>query len=57
MDLVKRHQLRPRPLFAGTFRHELCHAMSGASDVTSEFEEGLTKGLGNVVSRQINGRK
>jgi hypothetical protein len=29
--------------------------MSGASDVTGEFEEALTKALGNVVSRQLKG--
>lgn len=33
--------------------HELCHAMSGAS----EFEEALTKALGKVVSRRIKGRQ
>jgi Histidine kinase-, DNA gyrase B-, and HSP90-like ATPase len=55
--VVKRNQLRSLPAFAGTVLHELCHAMSGASDVTSEFEEALTKALGDVVSRQITGRK
>lgn len=55
--VVKRDQLRSLPVFAGTVLHELCHAMSGASDVTSEFEEALTKALGNVVSRQIKSKQ
>jgi hypothetical protein len=49
--VVKRNQLRSLPVFAGTVLHELCHAMSGAS----EFGEALTKALGNVVSRRIKG--
>jgi hypothetical protein len=55
--VVKRNQLGSLPKFAGTVLHELCHAMSGASDVTNEFEEALTKVLGNLVSRQLKGRK
>jgi hypothetical protein len=55
--VVKRNQLRSLTAFAGAVLHELCHAMFGASDVTSEFEEALTKALGNAVSRQIKGRQ
>lgn len=53
--VVKRNQLRSLSAFAGTILHELCHAMSGATDVTGEFEDALSSALGNVVSRQITG--
>jgi hypothetical protein len=55
--VVKRNQLVSLPVFAGTVLHERCHAASGAGDVTGEFEEALTKTLGNAASRQVKGRK
>ena len=34
--------------FAGTLLHEVAHATSGANDVSSEFEDELTKYLGEI---------
>jgi hypothetical protein len=51
--IVKRTQLQSLADFAGTVLHELSHALSGAPDVTLEFEEQLTKELGGVAARNI----
>ena len=51
--IVKRTQLQSLAIFAGTILHELSHALSGASDVSIEFEQQLTEELGGVVSRSI----
>jgi len=51
--VVKRSQLQSLPAFAGTVLHELSHALSGASDVSLEFEQQLTEELGGVASRSI----
>ena len=51
--IVKRTQLQSLAIFAGTILHELSHALSGAPDVSIEFEQQLTEELGGVVSRSI----
>ena len=51
--VVKRTQLQSLPKFAGTVLHELSHALSGAPDVSLEFEQQLTEELGGIVSRSI----
>jgi hypothetical protein len=51
--IVKRTQLQSLAEFAGTVLHELSHALSGAPDVSLEFEQQLTEELGSVVSRSI----
>jgi len=35
--------------------HELSHALSGAPDMSLEFEQQLTEELGGVASRSIAG--
>ena len=39
--------------FAGTVLHELSHALSGAPDMSIEFEQKLTEELGAIVARQL----
>ena len=51
--IVKRTQLQSLSQFAGTVLHELSHALSGASDVSLEFEQQLTEELGGVVAHTI----
>ena len=51
--VVKRTQLQSLPKFAGTVLHELSHALSGAPDVSLEFEHQLTEELGGIASRSI----
>ncbi len=48
--IIKRSQLRSLEEFAGTLLHEIGHARSGASDVSSEFEASLTELLGKTGS-------
>jgi hypothetical protein len=49
--IIKRDRLESLPKFAGTVLHELSHALSGAPDVSLEFEEQLTEELGHIVAR------
>ncbi len=49
--IIKRAQLRKLEDFAGTLLHEIGHARSGASDISSEFEKSLTELLGKTGSR------
>jgi hypothetical protein len=51
--IVKRTQLQSLAKFAGTVLHEMSHALSGAPDVSLEFEQQLTEELGCIVSRSI----
>jgi hypothetical protein len=51
--IIKRTQLQSVESFAATVLHELSHALSGASDVSLEFEEKLSQELGTVVARQL----
>jgi hypothetical protein len=53
--IIKRTQLQSLATFAGTVLHELSHALSGAPDVSLEFEEKLSQELGNVVARHLAG--
>jgi len=48
--IIKRSQLQSLKDYAGTLLHEIAHAISGATDVSSEFEQCLTSLLGRVVS-------
>jgi len=51
--IIRRDQLRTLAAFAGTLLHELGHAISGTTDGTMEFEDELTRLLGQVASVQI----
>ena len=51
--IVKRTQLQSLVKFAGTVLHELSHALSGAPDVSLEFEQQLTQELGGIAARNI----
>jgi len=44
--IVARRTLANRETFLGTLIHEICHARSGASDLTLEFESDLSMALG-----------
>lgn len=48
--VVKRSQLRSLRDYAGTLLHELAHATSGAMDLTTLFEDELTRFLGSLSS-------
>lgn len=48
--IIKRSQLQSLEIYAGTLLHETAHAISGKSDISSEFEEELTKLLGKIAS-------
>ena len=48
--IIKRTQLRSLKDYAGTLLHEIAHAISGATDVSSEFEKCLTELLGHIAS-------
>ena len=49
--VVRRDQLASLEAFAGVLLHETAHAVSGASDVSLDFEEALTKLLGRTGSK------
>lgn len=51
--IIKRTQLKNLKAFAGTLLHELAHATSGASDISSEFEDELTKYLGAISHKYL----
>jgi len=48
--IINRTQLRSLEDYAGTLLHEIAHARSGAADISSEFEKGLTELLGKTGS-------
>ena len=48
--IIKRDQLKNLKEYAGTLLHETAHALSGASDVSREFEMELTRLLGVISS-------
>ena len=49
--VVKRDQLKNLESYAGTLLHETAHAISGAGDVSREFELELTSILGQISAR------
>ena len=53
MIIIHRSQLKDIEAYAGTLLHEVAHAVSGASDVTRDFELELTKLLGKVVKQAL----
>ena len=55
--VVKRSNLRSRKAYAGTLLHEVAHAMTGAHDVTREFENVLTRYLGHTSTAAIGGER
>ena len=44
--IIKRDQLKNIQSYAGTLLHETAHAISGASDISEEFETALRNNLG-----------
>jgi hypothetical protein len=50
---IKRSQLGDAPTFCGTLLHEICHALSGETDRTLEFEQALTDLLGTLASNAV----
>jgi len=51
--IIKRTQLESLEKYAGTLLHEVVHVVSGAKDVTRDFEDELTKLLGIIVSKAL----
>lgn len=51
--IIKRDQLRSLKDYTGTLLHEIAHAQSGASDISSEFEQQLTSLIGITVSKAM----
>jgi len=55
--IIKRDQLKDLKAYAGTLLHETSHALSGASDVSREFELELTNIIGIISSyKNKNGK-
>jgi len=52
--IVKRSTLRSIEIYAGTLLHETAHALSGASDVSREFEGELTEIVGDVSAKSLD---
>lgn len=51
--IIKRDQFKDLVSFAGTLLHETAHAISGASDITIEFENELTQLLGKLSETSL----
>jgi hypothetical protein len=51
--VIKRTQLESLKSYAGTLLHEAAHALSGAGDISSEFEAALTALLGTISSKAV----
>ncbi|HDI73146.1 MAG TPA: ATP-binding protein [Candidatus Altiarchaeales archaeon] len=51
--IVKRSQLKNVEKYAGTLLHETAHAISGADDVSRDFESMLTNLLGKIVKQVL----
>ncbi|GFN40555.1 MAG: DNA mismatch repair protein MutS [Marine Group I thaumarchaeote] len=49
--VIKRDQLKNIESYAGTLLHETGHALSGAGDVSREFELELTNIIGQISAR------
>ena len=52
--IIKRDQLKNIKKYGGTLLHEVAHAVSGACDVSREFENELTNLLGKITPRMLN---
>ena len=52
--VIKRDQLKNMELYAGTLLHETGHALSGARDVSREFELELTNIIGKISSKSAS---
>lgn len=51
--IIKKSQLRSIDAFASTLLHELTHAITGYTDITRGFEDGLTGMLGKVCASAL----
>ena len=51
--VINRRCLASTDLFVATLLHEIGHAITGATDLTAEFEDGLTDLLGTVGVRAV----
>ena len=49
--VIKRSQLVDLESYAGTLLHEAAHALSGAGDVSRDFESSLTHIIGKICAR------
>jgi hypothetical protein len=47
--IIKRDQLQEVQAYAGTLLHEVAHAVSGANDLSEEFDGALTQLLGKLA--------
>jgi len=52
--IIKRNQLKNLRNYAGTLLHEITHVKSGASDISSRFEQHLTFVIGSIISKILN---
>lgn len=52
--MIKRSQLHSISQYAGTLLHECAHAVSGADDVSRDFELELTEIIGTIVSKLVS---
>lgn len=52
--LIKRKQLEKLSKYSGTLLHECGHAISGAGDVSRDFEAELTDIIGVLVSKMLS---
>lgn len=52
--IIKRSQLKDLETYASTLLHEVCHAKSGAQDVSSEFEDELTSLAGMITRKSLS---
>ncbi len=51
--IVKRSTLKNLEDFAGVLLHETAHAISGADDISREFEDALTNFLGKICTKAL----
>jgi hypothetical protein len=51
--IIKRDQLKDLRAYAGTLLHEAAHAISGATDISEEFETELTELLGTIAKNTL----
>ena len=51
--IIKRNQLNSLESYSGVLLHEICHARSGAADVTRDFEKALSDLLGILASKNF----